>query len=314
MTLPPPGGPPPAINPTAVDSASQETAVGPLGPGSLAWRLGFPRVGLLLAGRALLLQVAHPTVGAGVRDHSTYRTDPWGRLEHTVESLLQQLFGGEASIAEARRLRELHRGITGTGFSGRRYSALEPEAGAWVHLVNFETVVLSHELLGRPIGAAGTRRLYDEWRRVGLLLGIPDGHLPAGVDELPEYVDTTIATRLEPNPTTRGLLDALTLRDVESPGPMVPGALWRGVRRPAGVLLVDLTVGTSPPAFRDLLGLEWTRRRQRRLDRLTAAVKVVSPFMPERVGHYPLARQARAAARRAAVTGPAPLPGDHLAP
>ena len=37
------------------------------------------------AGYALVLQVAHPTVAAGVEEHSRYRQDPWGRLVRTLK-------------------------------------------------------------------------------------------------------------------------------------------------------------------------------------------------------------------------------------
>src|SRR5258708_8910227 len=81
-----------------------------LTPASLAWLRGSDARGLLLAGRALLLQVAHPTVAAGVREHSSYRTDPWSRLERTLDSLYTVLYSPDAA-AEGARLRAMHRSI-----------------------------------------------------------------------------------------------------------------------------------------------------------------------------------------------------------
>ena len=40
---------------------------------------------LLGGGRALLLEIAHPLVAAGVAEHSSYRSDPFGRLQRTLE-------------------------------------------------------------------------------------------------------------------------------------------------------------------------------------------------------------------------------------
>ena len=40
---------------------------------------------MLGGGRALLMQVAHPLVAAGVAEHSGYREDPWKRLERHHE-------------------------------------------------------------------------------------------------------------------------------------------------------------------------------------------------------------------------------------
>jgi len=277
--------------------------VEPLGPDSLQWRLGFPRLGLLLAGRALLLQVAHPVVGAGVRDHSNFRADPWGRLERTVESLLLQLFGGAATAAEGQRLRALHTRITGTGFDGRPYAALDLEAGAWVHISNFDTVVVYHQRFGRGLSPADVERLWGEWRRVGRLLAIPAEHLPETGVEAERRVASLDSGRLGPNPTVDDLLDAFTLADVAAPYPVVPGPLWRGVRRPAGRLLSDLTVGTAPPALRDCLDLPWTVRDQRRLTREIAVVRAAERALPDVVAQAPVARQARRWAARATRPG-----------
>src|SRR5215471_16837379 len=85
------------------------------GPGSEAWVLNREAMLLLGAGpRALLLQLAHPSVAAGVADHSDFRTDPWRRLQGTLDSYLRIVYGtATAARAEIRRLNELHRAITG---------------------------------------------------------------------------------------------------------------------------------------------------------------------------------------------------------
>ncbi|HEY8800211.1 MAG TPA: oxygenase MpaB family protein, partial [Candidatus Limnocylindrales bacterium] len=85
------------------------------GPDSEAWALNREAMLLLGAGpRALLLQLAHPLVAAGVADHSDFRTDPWARLRATLRSYLAIVYGtGTAARAEIRRLNALHRTITG---------------------------------------------------------------------------------------------------------------------------------------------------------------------------------------------------------
>src|SRR5919109_991090 len=98
-------------------------------PGSVVWqRASDPRV-LLTAGYALVLQVSHPTVGAGVSEHSSFREDPWGRLLRTLDAFYGLVYGGPQAAAElGRRLREMHCTIKGVTAGGRRYHALEPEA------------------------------------------------------------------------------------------------------------------------------------------------------------------------------------------
>ncbi len=54
-------------------------------------------------------------VGAGVGEHSVYKTDPWGRLYRSLNSLMTQIYGSERAVAEGRRLQEVH-----TRHQGRR--------------------------------------------------------------------------------------------------------------------------------------------------------------------------------------------------
>ena len=76
------------------------------------------------SGYALLMQVSHPTVGAGVRDHSTFAEDPWGRLMRTMDYLYLITLSGDESIDVGRRVRELHKQIKGTNPDGSKYHCL----------------------------------------------------------------------------------------------------------------------------------------------------------------------------------------------
>lgn len=269
----------------------------PLGPDSLTWQFGFARTGLLYAGRALLMQVAHPVIGAGVRDFSDFQRDPWGRLDRSLSSLMTQLFGGDAVIAEAARLHEMHRTIKGTGFHGERYSALQPEAWAWVHLSNFDTSVRYLDRLVRPLSLTEKRRLYSEWYDVGLLLGIKPAHVPATYDDVADYVDEMVRHRLEHTPTCDVVLASLTLHGVEPPYPLLPRSVWRAAKRAGRPVLHDATVGTLPPALRAKLGLTWTARDEARLQRTLTAARIASKAIPDRALHYAPAYRAMRSAR-----------------
>ena len=63
-------------------------------PGGVLWSLAGDIRGLLMLPAALTLQVAHPAVGAGVDEHSVFRTDPWGRGERSLSSLQLWVYGG----------------------------------------------------------------------------------------------------------------------------------------------------------------------------------------------------------------------------
>ncbi len=74
---------------------------GLFGPESVTWRVNREGVLLLGGGAAIIMQVAHPLVGAGVAEHSNYREDPWGRLYRTLDITTSIVFGSTAKANEA---------------------------------------------------------------------------------------------------------------------------------------------------------------------------------------------------------------------
>ena len=70
-------------------------------PDGAAWRIGRELALLLGGGRALLLQVAHPLVAAGVAEHSDFRENPWKRLEGTMNAVWAVVFGTRAQADRA---------------------------------------------------------------------------------------------------------------------------------------------------------------------------------------------------------------------
>src|SRR5438105_8241193 len=151
------------------------------GPQTITYqRAGDVRV-LVAAGYALLLQVSHPTVGAGVSEHSQFRRDPWGRLLRTLDYTYTMVYGGPRAAAEmGASIRRLHRRIRGVTPDGRSYHALEPRAYAWVHATLAEAIVRAHDRFARPLSIGARELLWAEWRALGRLLGIRERDLPAG--------------------------------------------------------------------------------------------------------------------------------------
>jgi uncharacterized protein (DUF2236 family) len=136
------------------------------GPGSLTWRCVRDSRGFLLAAPTLILQVAHPVVGAGVTQYSSFLADPWTRLLRTIVSVNRVVFApAAAAAAESQRLRRLHAAIRGTDHAGRPYHALDPAAYAWVHLTLVHFFVEVQRVFGQPLTAEQHQQLYREWRR-----------------------------------------------------------------------------------------------------------------------------------------------------
>ena len=76
-----------------VAEAVGDPEAGLFGPASLLWRVDREAALFLGAGRALLLQLAHPFVAAGVAEHSRTLSDPIGRFHRTFAVMYALVFG-----------------------------------------------------------------------------------------------------------------------------------------------------------------------------------------------------------------------------
>ncbi|MFG1704478.1 oxygenase MpaB family protein [Nonomuraea sp. M3C6] len=272
--------------------------VEPFGPGSMHWDTAGEYRNLLVAGSALVLQTMHPAVGAAVAEHSTYKADPWGRLNRTLASVQKWVYGGAGGPAEGERLRELHKPICGVDERGRPYHALNGEAWAWVHLTLFERFIVLNRYFGTPFTVEQERRLYAESRQLGAILRVPERELPADLEAFWRYFDDMVAHRLEPHPTALDVLSVLRGTPAPPGLPRPLRRLWTPVGASSGEFNHFVTVGTLPPAVRKKLGLRWTAREERRLRHLGHAVAMLTPRLPERLRYMPIAYHARKAAAR----------------
>jgi uncharacterized protein (DUF2236 family) len=84
-------------------------------PESVIRRVGYsPLVPLLGGGPAVLLQVAHPLVAAGVVYHSDYKNDLWQRLLRTLRALYLIVYGSKEEAESAgEAVRAVHAQVLG---------------------------------------------------------------------------------------------------------------------------------------------------------------------------------------------------------
>jgi uncharacterized protein (DUF2236 family) len=250
------------------------------GPESVAWRRSSDARILATAGYALILQVAHPTVGAGVHEHSNFEADPWGRLLRTLDYTTVMTYGSpELAGPMGRRIHEMHKHIKGTKPDGERYFALEPEAYAWVHATLAQSIVAGTERFARRMSPVEVDRFYAEWLGVGRLIGVPAGELPERWLDFRAYFDRMIDERLEDNETVHTVLRTLA-KPTAPPLPMLNDPVWRVARLPMARLGALATVGLLPPRLRSRLGLQWTRGQELELRALAALSRSVTPLMP----------------------------------
>ena len=248
------------------------------GPESLVWQRLADDRGLLLGGATLVLQVAEPTVGAGVEQHSNFKAEPWRRLYGTLLSLTTIVYGTTAeACAEVERLRGMHKTIRGIDAQGRRYAALRPAPWAWVHGTLAWAVIRLNEVYRTPFTPAETEQYWREWLEVGRLLGVRDGDLPETFAGFLALID---GAALEDNRSVRDVVASVSV----IPPPVwlrFLGPVWRVViGRPIGYLSRLSTIGALPPSLAAKLGLHLTEREQRRLNRFIALVAGLRRLLP----------------------------------
>jgi len=141
---------------------------------SVAWRV-HDDVGTMMIGgiASLLLQMLHPSVLAGVWDHSNFRNDMTGRLRRTARFIAITTYGerrdAQALIA---RIRGIHRRVVGTLPDGTPYRADDPALLAWVHLTEMSCFLEAWKRYCQPLmPTADQDRYFDETAHIGEALG-----------------------------------------------------------------------------------------------------------------------------------------------
>jgi uncharacterized protein (DUF2236 family) len=274
------------------------------GAGSVSWKVNREMIVVAGWGRAILLQVAHPSIAAGVHDHSAVRgslLSSYRRFHSTVGAMLSLTFGGtEEMIAAAARINVIHDRVRGRmPGGGGEYSAHDPDLQRWVHATLLESIPLTYESLVGPLTPAERDRYCEEAAIMEPLLGMPDGWLPRDTAHLDAYMRDMLASgRIAVTDTSRALARAVLF-------PPRWYTAW-----PAFRALHLLTIGSLPPEIRRAYGFEWRARDARALARWTAFLRTSLRVVPPIARHWPAARAALRATPRAHERD-APVPGGH---
>ena len=259
------------------------------GPESEAWRLNREAMLLLGAGpRALLLQLAHPLVAAGVDEHSDFRADPWRRLQGTLRSYLTIVYGtATAARAEIRRLNGLHRSIAGAG-----YTARDPDLALWVHATLVDTTIAAYDAWLEPMPRDQRARYYAETLPIGRAFGVPADLLPPDLNAFESYVASMLAPDgpIRVSPVARDLADAVLHPPL---GPVVPALAAVPARLYAWTLWPS--IGLLPTSVRTDYGFRWGPIERAVSAWLVAGWRGWRPLLPVTFRQMP---QALAADRR----------------
>ena len=261
------------------------------GPGSITWKINREVIAVAGWGRAILLQLAHPAVAAGVHHHSAFRgslRSSFRRLRSTVGAMLSLTFGDtEQMITAAARINAIHdrvRGRVGSSMghdgAAETYCAHDPELQRWVHATMLESIPLTYERLVGPLTVRERDEYCSEATIMEQLLGMPSGWLPRDSIQLDTYMrDMLAGGSIVVTDTSRALARAVLY-------PPRWYMVW-----PAFRAMQVLTIGSLPPSIREAYGFEWRPRDVRAFARWTTLIRTSLRLLPPLLREWPMARR-----------------------
>ncbi len=186
----------------AVAERSVDSRAGVFGPDSTIWKVDRESALFLAAGRAALLQLAHPWVATAIQQHSSVLANPIARFHNTFRIVFTVVFGSlDQALRAARHLYTLHTQIRGemteevaAYAQGSHYEANEVAALRWVYATLVDCAILAYQSAVAPLAPHECEAYYAEARIMALFFGIPDRALPENWIEFQRYFRETVAS------------------------------------------------------------------------------------------------------------------------
>lgn len=257
----------------------------------IAHRINAERLVVLGWGRAILLQLAHPLVAAGVAGHSGFAASPGTvarRLHHTVGAMLSLTFGDEAAqLRTIDGIRAIHRRVNGRLDeavgpypAGTRYSAEDPDLVLWVHATLIESVVLAYDDLVAPLDEASRDAYCAQAHWVPLALGARGPDIPRTWADLAAWLDAVRGSGvIVVGPDAARVAGAVL-------SPPMAALVW-----PAAWLHRAWTIGTLPPEIQRQYGFQWSPRQARQLERTKRLLRAARRRAPRAIAWWARARR-----------------------
>lgn len=270
----------------------QKETTNPIGerffsPDTMIWQVDREMVLLAAGGRALLMQLAHPKVAAGVAEHSHFKDAALGRLYRTMSTMWSIGFD-ETALARAAlgRVRNVHRKVQGTIpaaeplAAGTPYDALDIELLLWVHATLIDSALLAYDTFVRPLAAEEKSRYYHDSKKLAYLFEIPETLVPKSLADFNGYLERMlVGGEIAVGPTARALAEEILF-----PSP------W--ILKPASPLFRLITAGLLPECLRDAYGLRWSEPKEKTFWLIAKWIRRLLPLVPSSLRIVPNARAA----------------------
>ncbi|KAH8699275.1 hypothetical protein BGW36DRAFT_358775 [Talaromyces proteolyticus] len=241
---------------------------------------------------AILLQIAHPLVGQGVADHSTFTTRAISRAEYTQMYIYCMIFGStEEKAAMKAYVDKSHSRVVGQ-YKKIAYDAKDPELQLWVAATIYASMIGMYELIYGPMFPARAERVYRAFSVMGTSLQVPREMWPKNLGAFKSYWDDMINNKLHVTSDARAVL-----KDIFYPTKNLP--LWA---RPLGIIAMPfvrcITIEQLPPPVRDEFFLRSTKTSRAISSLFISGMAGVYPFMPLFLRQFPKTNMMRQMRKR----------------
>ncbi|KAL4957091.1 hypothetical protein BDW69DRAFT_201969 [Aspergillus filifer] len=241
------------------------------------------REGIALAGgpAAILLQIAHPSVGQGVADHSTFTKRAIARVQYTQMYIYVMIFGTDEDKANMKAWVDQAHARVKSEVGSRPYSALDPELQLWVAITIYASMVGMYELIYGPLPPEMAERVFQAFSVMGTSLQVPKEMWPKNLKEFRMYWRDMVENQL------RVTADAeLVMKEIFHPVRSVP--LWA---RPAVLVAMPfirrLTIEQLPPTLREQFHVKSTKSSRAISGLFVSGMACVYPFTPLFIRQFP---------------------------
>jgi uncharacterized protein (DUF2236 family) len=259
----------------SIRDRTPDPQAGIFGPSSVSWKVNRESALFLGAGRAALLQLAHPWVAAALDRHSNLRNDPLARFHNTFRVIFTMVFGTlPQALAASRHLYQLHTRIKGeipegvAGYpQGSPYEANEVNALLWVYATLIESALLAYDSVLPPLSNTEREAYYTESKTMAALFGIPPAALPGDWSGFEAYNRAMLTSdRLGVNALSREMAH----RVLYGRGSWVPVPEWYRA----------LTAASMPERLRSEFALEYGKREEDAAARARGRLAKIYPRTP----------------------------------
>ncbi|WP_240431043.1 oxygenase MpaB family protein [Mycobacterium kyogaense] len=254
-------------------------------PGGAKPDEGMLGLGLLAGPANVIMQLARPGVGYGVLESrvDSGRVDlhPIKRARTTFTYLAVSTSGTDAQKDAFRRaVNRAHAQVYSLEDSPVSYNAFDKDLQLWVGACLYKGVLDVYRLFVGEVDADTEARLFEQGRKLGTMLQVPEDMWPADPAAFDRYWQESL-DKVHIDDTVRDYLYPIAVSRVR--GVRLPGPLQRRAEQTA--LLI--TTGFLPQRFRDEMQLEWNAKQQRRFDRIIRVLRAVNTCSPRVVREFP---------------------------